>query len=314
MRSELLRRVVAIVLPACVPLVTACDDPLLDPALLDDPRVIAVQLAVPDSGGRAQPLPGEQFDVRVFVPAAKPRDAHVAVRACVAEPTTLGVPRCASEPFDGAIAVGTTTEPVELQLTLDRALPPNVEWVLQGAVCWDGEPVYSVRSQSFGCGVGEPKEFFLRTTIASGDLNKNPDLTDDELRYDGSLWQMALDAPAPGESCAQTMVPQVRVGQRIDIEFRMMGEDRESLSVDPGEYGALEREGLVFSHMVTLPGLERPFSSTTALEDSTSFALEFVLDDEISLPDEGRAAVFYMVARDDRGGCDVLSRVLCAVP
>src|SRR5690606_34956723 len=111
----------------------------------------------------------------------------------VAVETTLGAPRCDGEVFDRAEAEGDTGAPVELGLTLDDGLSDGQEWLLLGAICRDGTPRFSTRANVFECADGAPQEFFLRTEVNTRDANENPDLTDDELRYDGSLWQPVLD-------------------------------------------------------------------------------------------------------------------------
>ncbi len=308
-------RAIALGLPWVILVSTfGCDDPLVDPAVVVAPRVIAVQLQVEDED-RAQPLPGESFVARVFLAAPTSTEVSVAVRACKALPTTLGVARCDGEAFDDAQRAGDTGSPFEFELTLDDGLDAGQDWVLSGVVCQDGSPGYLREEARFECSEGAGKEFFVRTPIvALGDTNDNPDLSDDELRYDGALWQPALDAPPPGAPCREAMVPLLGAGERVDIEFRMLGDDREAVEVDRDEYGALDREGLVFTHMATVPGLERPFSSITATDEATVFNLGLTLDQELEVSTEGELAIFYLVVRDDRGGVDVLERAFCAVP
>ncbi len=311
----LLSRAIAAVLPWIVLVSTfGCDDPLIDPAVVVAPRVIAVQLQVEEED-RAQPRPGDSFVARVFLAAPTSTEVFVAVRACKALPTTLGVARCDGDAFDDAQVAGDTSSPFEFELTLDDGLDAGQDWVLSGVVCQEGSPRYLREEARFECSEGAGKEFFLRTPIvAPRDANHNPDLSDDELRYGGALWQPALDAPPPGAPCREAMVPLLGAGERVDLEFRMLGDDREPVEVEADEYGALDREGLVYTHMATVSGLERPFSSITATDEATVFELGLTLDHQLEVSMEGELAIFYLVVRDDRGGVDVLERAFCAVP
>jgi hypothetical protein len=146
-------------------------------------------------------------------------------------------------------------------------------------------------------------------------------LHDDTLSIDGRDWlgiesvpssaDSGGDAGAPlsEEPCADAL-PQLEIGRDHTITFsldtRANPADRESLDGD-------RRETLVFSHLSTHDGLERPFSFIDDGSDG-SFTVSWTLDAELDVPPSGTRFDFFLTARDGRGGADWLHRQACAVP
>lgn len=294
----------------------ACGDPLLDPAVVQGPRVIAAKVSVGAEPERAQPLAGEAFDVEVRVVADKEQRYDGELRACRALPTTLGVARCADEAFDVSRASGSTAAGLDFALVMNDRLRAGDSWLLFGAVCRDAPPEYSSDGHRYACRDGSSAlEFSLRGEVptASEVPNHNPDVGD-ELRIDGREWAPSTEARAPGVACADLDVPRVRRERAVAIRWRIDPDAVEPLEVDPNEYGANDREPLLLAHMATVAGLSRPFSSFGWDEEISDVELELRVTGERRIPTQGELALFYTVARDGRGGTDIVERAFCVLP
>ena len=114
-----LSRATAVLVTAVV---TACDDPLVDPATVIGPRVVGARVQGAD-GASAEPVAGEAATIDWLVLSNEPGAFDASVAFCVAEPSSIGAPRCAAPPFAERRAEGTFAAP----LNFDFELPGSLE-------------------------------------------------------------------------------------------------------------------------------------------------------------------------------------------
>lgn len=289
---------------------TGCGDPLRDPAIIDDVRVIGVK--VETEAQRAEPRAGELFSAQVTVVANRPQRLSVATRLCRAQPTRLGLPRCDGSALEALDASGDTSAPLVVEARLPETFEAGEDWLLEGAVCADAEVVR--RNDHFGCSdQSVAREFFVRSTIPKGAANINPDLSDDLWSFDDDEWLSPPPDVVLGQACDELELPKLRRGNTAAVSFEMRGDDREELEVHPEQYVQQAREALVYAHMATIEGLERPFSTIDPDERELTIALELKLPEAVELPRDGRVEFVYWTVRDGRGGFDVSMRAFCAL-
>jgi hypothetical protein len=275
-------RGLALVLGLC-----ACGDPVVDRQLIVDTRVLAVRAEVTDEPARATPAPGEDVTARVLVATPDPPAAvHWQLEACIAAPTTTGVPRCVERL---AVANGQDAVP-ELTWTQPE-LPDGGRVAVVGIVC--DAPIGSISTPwpRWTCAEGKHNllDFDVAARADDGD-NTHPDLGRDRFQLEEDAWEAAACLP-------------VRSGSEHRITWVVNDENREPL--------AAGREELLLSHFTNGGDLERAFSRVG--EDGSTSEQTVALTWTAPTVDDGavREVTFHFVARDLRGGVDWTTRTAC---
>lgn len=282
----------------CIPLfalLTHCGDPLKPVYLVSDPRVLAARIEVTGQPERAAPAPGEHVNIRFLVGAPEPDPVlGWALLTCLAAPPGAGLPGCAEPPFANVLSEPTTAEPV---FEFDVPIQPEQDALLvYGVFCPGGRAELDPPKCASGAGLRVSLDFPLR----DAELNLNPSITPEALRFDEQVW-------STGSSCAD--LPQVEPGSDHLIELSFEAEDREPLEqridADP------ERETLQVSHFTSAGELERTF---TVIEPSDQQLLSRVQWKAPSSTNDFSVVRFFVVVRDLRGGSDWVERAVCVSP
>jgi len=284
-----------------------CDDPLKSASLIEETRVLGARVEVAGQSTRGSPAPGEQANFRLFVaaPNGAPNVAW-AFALCGVSPTNSGFPDCKTAPFATAFQADPSTATPELDFEvpaeLDTSATPH--GFASGIICADTAAELTADggarcTDGPGAAVGFEFDF-----AGPGQDNGNPTFMPDSLTLDGVPWA-ETDALT---ACAA--LPPVPAGTTHALAVRLRDSDFDSLvqvsSEDP------TRETLLLSQFSSAGKLAHAFSSLTpntpALTSEVSWAAP-------AKADAGGSVVhFYFVVRDSRGGEDLATRALCAVP
>ena len=296
---------------------SACQDPLVDPAVISGPRVIGARVHSEQDPSLAEPSPGEPASIDWLVVSDRPGPFVAAAAWCRAEPSSLGEPRCAEAPSAEASAMGEYGRELSFQFRVPDGLQPGGAWLAWLGVCERGTPAFDPASSAFACPDGAALGAFYRGFAPEQAQNHNPSLADDTIALDGAPWTASepLDAPAriPGEPCRGSTLPSLLVGGSARISFELSGDDREALPVLPDEYAAHARESLVYTHVASHAGLERAFSAIDHDAEAQSFEVAF--DTTLAQPGPaGETLVLHLLVRDERGGVDWTRREACLLP
>jgi hypothetical protein len=296
-------------------MLSACDDPLTDPALIAGPRIVGARVSAEDDVGRAEPAPGGAASIDWLVVSDQPGPFSARVVWCVAAPSGLGAPRCEPNVFADESSRGDFGTPLRLSFEVPSELAPGSAWLAWLGICTVGEPVFDVAASVFRCDGGGSLFAFYRGQVPEGSPNRNPSLADDDIALAGEPWLASALAPegsAPGSACRQLGVPLLPVSLPASLSFELGGDDREPLENRPGTYGAHERESLVYTHLSSHPGLERAFSAIDYDADVLGFEVPFDFGG-VAPGADGELASFYLLVRDERGGVDWLRRDTCLI-
>jgi len=291
----------------------ACEDPLIDPALIAGPRIVGARVGGELDSALAEPAAGQAATLDWLVLSDQPGAFTAHVAWCIGAPTVLGAPRCAWEAFAEQSATGRFGEPLRFGFSVPAELEPGEAWLAWIGICDSGEARFDPAASVFRCAEGEPLSGFYRGFVPEGAPNRNPSLADDSLVLDGAAW-LAPDATPPeaGSACLGLGLPELRAEQPSSVLFELGGDDREELENVPGTYAAHPRESLVYTHLATHPGLDRAFSAIDY--DATELAFEVPLDADPPAGPEGTTLRFFLLVRDERGGVDWLMRQACLLP
>lgn len=295
---------------------SACGDPLVPPELVSEPRVYGVKVSQPEPANsrEAQLGPGDSGRLEFLLASAEDVEVEVLVHVCLNGGGTLGAPACAGELLDQRKFSANSRDGITTEVALPATLKPGDDWLVWAGICVQSR-VKALSSEHFACSSGDPLETFARFTVATEQAsNLNPDLSDDRLLLAGQAWPEAV-WHSPGAECSGSALPRVSVRETHLIRFQMAGEDREALATGASDYGAPARESLLYSHALTVPGLERAFSSIDHDSEGTTFTLELTPSElpTSDLKRKSAAATLFFVVRDDRGGSDWLRRQICIV-
>jgi hypothetical protein len=295
------------ILCACTTI--ACGAPLVEVQTITGLRVLGARVHADADSTDASFTPGTGTTLDWLVVADRPTSYSASVRVCQTVVTTTGIPTCSEPPFFERTASFETGTAATFALT-----PPDLatgsHWLAQLVACGEGRARFAPDGSGRCSAGGEPREATFDGSVAQS--NQNPTLQDDLLELDGDAWS-EQEPLLTGESCRDEALPRVRSARPAEIGFELGGDDRQELPESVAErYGALQTESLSYSHFLTEPGLERPFSGIASGSDDVAFdlALEF----ESALPRAGVVADFHLVVRDGRGGSDWIRRQLCALP
>jgi hypothetical protein len=288
---------------------TACDDPLLEVQTITGLRVIGARVRGEDDPSDASLRAGNATNLDWLVASDRATTYSAAVRVCRTNATTTGLPSCSEAPWfedSGRFDAG---EAATFALT-PPDLPAGSPWLALFVACAESRARFS-KDGSSQCSGGElPHEASFEGIAA--EANENPSLADDELELAGEVWNETDPLPT-GDPCRSEALPKAKQGKKSEVTFRLQGDDRQKLPKSvTSHYGALPTESLAYTHLLTVPGLERPFSAIASGAKDTEFEIAIELDGD--LPRDGKVVDFYLVVRDGRGGADWLRRQLCALP
>lgn len=292
--------------------VTSCEDPLLDPATVDGPRILGARVRAEGDPRVAEPRPGERATLEWLAVSNRPEPLSATLAWCVASQTLLGAPRCTGPAFDERVVTGDFGDPVGFELTLPAELLPGDAWLAWFGHCDTGAARFDPQASAFACPEGAaPLSAFYRGFVPGAAPNQNPSLADDVLLLGGAPWPEPVEAALPGEGCSETTLPRLVSGVESFIELERLGDDRELLEEEQTRYAARERESLVYTHVSSRAGLDRAFSAIDFDAAEQRFTLPVTFGAEGDPGPEGEAVFFYLVVRDERGGVDWLRRDAC---
>lgn len=296
---------------------SACQDPLVDPAVVLGPRVIGARVRAERDPSLAEPSPSERASIDWLVLSDQPGTFAARAVWCRGEPSSLGPPRCAGAPTGESSAPGSYDRTLSFAFQVPDGLEPGEAWLVWLGVCEAGEPLFDAARSAFECPGAQALEAFYRGFVPEQAPNRNPSLADDAVSLDGAAWSAAdagdASLAAAREPCSGSVLPSFRAGDRARVTFELTGDDREPIGAAPGEYAARPRESLVYTHVASHPGLERAFSAIDYDAETTGFELE--LDSSGLEPGPGgETVIFHLLVRDERGGVDWLRREACLLP
>ncbi len=286
-------------------LLSACGDDFAASWLLEEPRVVGAELEVVGSPERPIPARGESVDVRWVVAAADLDDDFTWVAgACEAQPSPVGRPICAGEPFFVAGSETPTTEAPTFRIEVPLEIDAENEVLMLGVLCPQGIP---------NAQLGNSRELNINTVCTEGQgqillqsirthvdtENISPVWPDPAIFVDGQVWR--------GDECFE-----VSAASTVEIT---LGEFPESMretylrttnDIPPREVEL--REVLLVSHLITHGELSRQFSAIDG--ESEIRPIEWEAPD--IPPSEPVRVVLGL--RDQRSGADFIERTLCVVP
>jgi hypothetical protein len=293
---------------------SGCQDPLTDPATVLGPRVIGARVRAAGDPRVAEPAAGQSASIDWLLVSNRRAALSARVAWCRAEPTLLGAPRCDGPSFDEQRVTGSFGEPLTLDFSVPADALPGDVWLAWLDYCENGEATFDASESEFDCsGAGESLSAYYRGFLPSEEPNQNPSLGDDQLLIAGSPW-LEAEAPPAGEACGDSALARISAGQSAAVTFALVGDDREALESEPGEYATHDRESLVYTHVASHPGLDRAFSAIDFDSDQPSFELPFDFGQAAAPAPEGETLRFFLVVRDERGGVDWLRRDACLLP
>ena len=293
----------------------ACEDPLVDPAIVLGPRVVGARVRAQLDPVLSQPEAGERAELDWLVVSDRSGALSATIAWCWAEPTALGPPRCAGPAFlEQRDVAGAFGETFTLAFELPRAAPGDA-WLAWLGSCVGAQARFDAVQSAFGCSdSARPLVAVYRGWLPEAPPNQNPAIGDDLWLLGAAPWLEAVDAPGPGEPCLLTDLPTLRAGEASSIAFELRADDREPLAHVPGAYAEHERESLVYTHLATRPGLERAFSAIDFDSDELGFDISFSFESDPSVGQSGETVTFYFLVRDERGGVDWTRREACLLP
>jgi len=292
----------------------ACDDPLVDPAVVAGPRILGARVRALGTGG-AEPGAGESATIDWLVASNDSGSYSARLLFCVGEPTSLGAPRCLGPAFEERTLEGAFGEPLTLEFSVPTELMPGESWLAWFGSCESGEVSFDPASSEFRCADASLSlSGSYRGRIPVGAPNSNPSLVDDLLSIDGAPWLPSDAEPSLGATCADSVLPRLVAGVAANIHFELGGDDRDALESTPGTYAAHPRESLVYTHLFSRPGLDRAFSAIDFDSDALGFDVT-LQPSPTPVPDAfGETVELYWLVRDERGGVDWTRRRGCLVP
>lgn len=303
------RKLQLAVLAVCT--TTACEDPLLEVQTINGLRVVGTRVQNDTDPSDARLVAGSPTTLEWLVVSDRAEAYSAAMRLCSVADTNYGVPSCESAPFFEDTGRFDAGVPARFSFTPPE-LPRGSRWMSALVACAEGRARFATDASGRCSGGTTPREATFTGVI--GEANSNPTLADDTLEFEGAPWQEA-DLLDTGASCRGAGLPTVRAGRVSEIAFELGGDDRESLPASETEqYGAEATESLLYSHFLSEPGLERPFSGISADSDDTAFEIELAPPTDPMPPTNGVATDFYLIVRDGRGGSDWVRRQVCTLP
>lgn len=313
-------RVIGALLVTCALLLGGCEGPNLPKSWrVSYARVLGVRAEVAGDETRATPEPGERVRVRVLIVGDAPIESlSYDLIACAATPPRGELPSCAGEPFFSERrqlddAAGLSRELiVELDVPDEDALDGAQRVLFAGTICTDGT-AKSVEGGEGRCqgGSAHPVTFTAHVALAldDDDVNRNPVLADDAIRFDDDVWPPHALLGFPADEDAGVESEEADAGAALSAAADAKGHTFEiSLEDSARETHQGRPEELQLSHFVTAGRLERRFSVLEREQDGKEpFLVKWHLP-RLNDPPAQVLAVF--VLRDQRGGVAYALRAL----
>jgi hypothetical protein len=307
-------------LVACALLLGGCEEPKLPKSWrVSYARVLGVRAEVIGDETRATPEPSERVRVRVLIVGDEPIEyLSYDLIACPAAPARGELASCAAEPFfserselEGSIGLARELI-VELDVPEQDALDGAERVLIGGTICTDGS-ARSVEGGEGRCqgGSAHPVTFIAHVVLAldEADINRNPVLADDAIRFDDDIWpsHAAFDSPSDDDAGADR--EEADAGASLSIAAD--GKQHTiaiSLEASGRETRAEGAEELQLSHFVTAGVLERRFSVLEREQNGREpFLVKWHMP-RLDAPPAQLLAVF--VLRDQHGGVAYALRTL----
>lgn len=269
-------------------LLGACEDPLKQAQLLEEPRVLGVRVAT--RGDYASLLPGEPASLQVLLAGPDGGvSGRLAYRLCEAADSVRGVPYCAAAPF---VEDSVDLDGAAFEAPLPDALEPDARLALLGAVCLTGEPELTDDAAASRCSDGtEPLRFSFDARVGGDDFaNLNPELS--------ALQVLVGDVPVPldavgAPATCDAAAPSVDAGAAHGIVLELGDGARDD-----------DAESLQLSHFATAGEYARTFSF---VEPGKALRARV----EWQPPAAETPVKHYVVVRDGRGGVSWATFSLC---
>jgi hypothetical protein len=265
----------------------ACGDPLKTAQIIEEPRMLAVQIEA--DGGAATPAPGESATVRVvFAGPEGPQEVRLAYRICAAADSARGVPYCQGPVYEeGSLDAVDSLAEIAFSVPGDAVM--GTRFAVLGVACPTNTPSLAEDPNDWSCdGLEKPLSFSFDARVGGEDNNDNPDLDELVIDVDGQL--ALLEDVAETPVCAEG-TPEINSGEKTKVTI---------------DYGALAREDgewLQASHFATSGEYERQFTIIEPAENLTT---------EIEWK-AGKSGIskHYLVLRDGFGGVAFSSFSVC---
>jgi hypothetical protein len=293
-------------------MLAACDE--FDPgSLIEDTRVLGVQVSVVDDPERASPLPGETAEVRVVV--ASPEQTPTLRWAFVA--CAMNRDGSCAEPVLGPFQ-GESAEPRFLLEVPSAGMLGHAESLqLLGVVCDAGEPALDGDGQPECSGKGaHGTALTLNLALGQDDqVNHNPRVDNARITLDGKSFAADTGDVAQGSCSDDDSVPQLKAnGKEHKLTLELDASVREQYREEQGRSEQLE--DLQISHFVTAGELERQFSFVEDGQAGVNPRVKLSWDapKAKAVAEGGELVRFVFVVRDLRGGLAVTERALCVTP
>ena len=317
-RNSTAPRGVSLALAASV-ICWACGDPIKDPQLIEETRVLGARVEVDGDPDRATPEPGESVTVRWLV--ADPGEQLQrtwAFAVCAAADVAHGTPLCVAPPFavieSGQLALGEPSFSVTVPPLDELHDAPQLS--VLGVICTEGSAHLGEDWADTYCEGSATQESLVSLDIwlQQDELsNRNPSLAGMQVRLDGNPWAETDPAAADSIDCtrADLGLPSTTAGsEEHRITFTPAAENQEPLPTSHPQDEPLEE--LQLQHFVTAGELERAYSN---LDPTTvGSQVELLWDAPSEVGADGEVVRFYLVARDLRGGVGWTERTLCLLP
>jgi hypothetical protein len=292
--------------------------PSFDPAsLVNTTRVIGARVEVDGVPDRATPKPGETATVTWLVtsPQATPPLAWafaVCVPGTVAGKPALG---CASTPI--AIFEGTDSVPrLTISVPAAAALGTASALVVYGEICSGGGamPTFDPQDGLPRCTDGGGTTVSVSVPLQFGDEPNHNPTADRAFTLDGQPW---ASLPVGADPCG--VGPRVSAGTSDHlIGTTTEGSDREPYTAVLGDppVPTPVRESLQISHFTTAGKLKSQFSFVESADGNTQtpVAVKWNAPRSADVPAAGLPVTMTFVVRDNRGGTDWTTRVVCVGP
>jgi hypothetical protein len=281
-----------------------CDDALSSVELIDKTRIVAARVEVAGDPSRAAPLPGESVEVRFIVVAPEPEPALAfSLRSCLAVETRSAATQCASAPLATAASLDPVPGAPVIRFDAPADTLGNERLAVRASICPAGE---SLPNEDAGRCSGGSDALDATVDFSMDDgmnPNSNPAFT--SVLFDGVA--LAPESATSVDCATLTSVPR---GGKHTLRVELDDASRDPL---PKETGAdIERENLLVSYFIDQGDLDHAWSSIPST--SAVAAGSAVWTAPASIGDAPRLARFVVVARDGRGGSDVVERRICVAP
>lgn len=305
---------------ACAAVSPACGEGLEPTGRITKARIIGVRSVVQEDPvplrARTSARPGETVDVTLLV--TQPGEGTQNTWAfIVCEPalTTFGVARCQDgEPLALLSSMVPSDAPPSFSFRVPEGTEADLLYV--GAVCLGGELSAAMDMSDPSAfanpcaddGVGRLVTGTLQVQADGEPDNHAPRIERVTLR--GEAW---TDEVPVTEGCRGTDLPTVSRSNGDIVEIEVFASDD---SRERGEENA-EAEELPVAFFSTERGLSRLYH---VIEDrnphaKANFDTSVITEaDAQTIPTEGRVVRFEFVMRDDKGGVDRATRMLCLLP